>query len=117
RQRDSEAQIRTQCVISCDGLRDDLDRRILHQAHTLVSVSQSLTVHAEGHLFLFAIRGAGAMPGGYLNSTLFAFQATSDKVPGTNDKGIAVEIFRAQPMYTQIPNGDNLVAAEDGIHA
>ena len=109
RQHDAHKMIESQCEVSAEALRGDLDRRILRQAHTMVNVSQSMMVHAEGHFSLFGMIGAGAMPNGHLPFCLYFHQ-------GLNDK-LAFEIFRAQPLSTHIENADKLVADEDGQHA
>jgi heavy metal sensor kinase len=115
RQRDSQTMIEAQCETSCEALRADLDRRILRQALTMVDVSQSMVVHAEAQFSLFGMIGSGALissgaiPCGYLDYSLFCYQATH--------KEQAPEIFRAQPLSTHIEIADKLVRNADETHA
>ncbi len=107
--RDSEVRIQAQFTGSSDALKADLDRRILRQAHTLVNVSQSMYIHAEGQFALLGLMGSGAMPNGYLNFSLFYCELLH--------KDVYPDIFKAQSLSTHIEHADKLVADEDGHHA
>jgi heavy metal sensor kinase len=108
RQRDSQVAIETQHEWQCKRVHRELDRRILQQAHTLVKVSQTTFVHAEGHLAFMGIIGSSAVGSSFASPLVFGYEASA--------KDLCTDIFKAQPPSTHIENADMLVADEDGQH-
>jgi heavy metal sensor kinase len=108
RQHDSLTMIESQHDWQCKRVHRELDRRILQQAHTLVKVSQTTFVHAEGHFAFMGIIGSSAIGSNFASPLIFGYESSS--------KDLSPDIFRAQPPSTHIENADMLVADEDGQH-
>jgi two-component system, OmpR family, heavy metal sensor histidine kinase CusS len=106
RQRDAQKMIETQYAVSSKSARADLDRRILLQAQTMLTMSHSTTIHAEGLFYPLGMLGSASLPNGYLPMAMYCYQGTHEK--------LAPDIFRLQPLNTHIESGDKLVANAEG---
>jgi len=109
RQQDSQKMIAAEREARSQAARTELDQRILRQAQTMVNVSQSMFVHAEGLSYSLGMVGSASLPLGYLPMSMFCYQGTHEK--------LGPEIFRLQPLYTHIESADKLVANAEGNHA
>jgi two-component system, OmpR family, heavy metal sensor histidine kinase CusS len=109
RKLDAQTLIETQCGARIKETRAALDRRLLRQAQTMLNLSQSIFVHAEGLWYPLGMLGSAVVPNGQYNLITFFAE-------GQNKK-IAPELFRAQPLSTHIEWADELVVAGDKDHA
>lgn len=96
----TEELIRSQCELQCKEARAALDRRILSQAQTIVSMARSTSAHFEG-LYPLGLLGAAVLPQGYLLVPLWLEE-------GTN-QGFAARLHRMQPLGFHIESAEDLV--------
>ena len=84
RQSDSQKMIQAQCETQIQGLRADLDRRLLREAQRLAGQARSVTVHTEG---------------------LGAVGVAAWLAPGTHPS-VSYDLIRTQPKLLVLIDGD-----------